>query len=154
MQFAEKRNVLRVGPPEHPGDTEITPGMVDALRRGVQDAGGTLSVWAVLHEDVYETTLGDGFYPHVRGIALNSPDAHKLAALAGGNSQYAKWHVRGYRLELKDNAPVFVTPWRHEEEFTISDIVVLFCEIPPSGTISKLHTEAGRRKDGPLLSLP
>ena len=138
MSFEDKRNILRIGPPEHPGETEITPAMVESVRQRIKDAGGILTVWAVLHEDVYETQFGDGFYLHVRGLALNSADAHRLAALGGGDSEFAKWHVRSYRLGLKDNAPFFTALWRPEEEFRISQFVAILCEIPPGGTASKL----------------
>ena len=101
-----------------------------------------------------KSIYGDGTYLHTHGLALNSADAHRLAALAGGDSEWERWHVRGYRLGLKDNAPVFMTPWRDEEEFRIGDFVELLCEIPPGGAASKLLTGTGFRKDGPLLSLP
>ena len=78
MPDPDKRNVLRVGPPEHPGGPEITPAMVESVRQRIKGAGGNLTVWAVLHEDVYETRLGDGFYLHVHGLALNSADAQTL----------------------------------------------------------------------------
>ncbi|HVB82270.1 MAG TPA: hypothetical protein VNE82_20245 [Candidatus Binataceae bacterium] len=154
MQFDEERNVLRIGPPEHAGETEITPAMVESVRKIIRDAGGILTVWAVLHEDVYESKYGDGTYLHVKGIALNSADAQRLAALAGSDSEWVKWHVRSYRLGLKDNAPIFTALWRPEEEFRIGEFVALLCEIPPGGTASKLCTGTGLRKDGPLLSLP
>ncbi len=153
MSFEAKRNVLRIGPPEHPGETEITPAMVDSVRQRIKDAGGILTVWAVLNEDVYETSFGDGFYLHVSGIALDSADAERLAALGGGDKKLEKWHVRSYRLGLENDLPVFTEPWRDEEEFTISQFVVILCEIPTGGTASKLHTGSGWRKDGPLLSL-
>lgn len=149
----DKRNVLHVGPPQRPGDTEITPAMVESVRERIRDAGSALEVWAVLHEDVYESQFGDGFYLHVRGLALNSADAHKLAALAV-DSKWVKWHVRSYRLGLKDDAPVFTALGRPEEEFRIGQFVVLLCEIPPGGTASKLLTGTGLRKDGPFVSLP
>jgi hypothetical protein len=154
VQFDEERNILRIGPPERPGETEITSAMVDAVRQRINDAGGILTVWTVLHEDVYESKYGDGTYLHVHGIALNSADGHRLAALAGGDSEWVKWHVRSYRLGLKDNAPVFTALWRPEEEFTINQFVAILCEIPPGGTASKLCTRTGLRSDGPLLSLP
>jgi hypothetical protein len=154
MSADDKRNVLHIGPPEHPGGTEITPAMVESVCQRTKDAGGILTVWAVLHEDVYESKFGDGTYLHVQGLALNSADAQKLAALGGGDSEWEKWHVRSYRLGLKDNAPVFTALWRPEEEFTINDFVIILCEIPPGGTASKLLTGTGLRKDGPLLSLP
>ena len=154
MSFEDKRNVLRIGPPEHPGETEITPAMVESVRQRIKDAGGILTVWAVLNEDVYETDFGDGFYLHVRGIALVSADAERLVALGGGDKKLEKWHVRSYRLGLENDLPVFTEPWRDEEEFTISQFVVILCEIPPGGTASKLHTGSGWRKDGPLLALP
>jgi len=154
MQSAEDRNILRMGPPDHPGGTEITPAMVESVCQRINDAGGVLTVWAVLHEDVYESRYGDGLYLHVHGLALNSADAHRLAALGGGDSELGKWHVRSYRLGLKDNAPVFTALWRPEEEFRVGDFVAILYEIPPGGTASKLLTGTGLRKDGPLLSLP
>ena len=154
MSFEDKRNVLRTGPPELLGETEITPAMVESVHQRIKEERGILTVWAVLEEDVYETQFGDGFYLHVRGLALNSADAHQLAALAGGDSEWVKWHIRSYRIGLKDNAPIFTALWRPEEEFRIGDFVVLLCEIPPGGTASKLLTGTGLRKDGPLLSLP
>ena len=153
MSFEDKRNVLRIGAPEHPGETEITPAMVESVRQRIKDAGGILTVWAVLNEDVYETSYGDGFYLHAHGLALNSADAEKLAALGGCDKELEKWHVRSYRLGLENDLPVFTEPWRDEEEFRIGDFVVLLCEIPLGGTASKLLTGTGHRKDGPLLSL-
>jgi hypothetical protein len=118
MPSIDKRNVLHIGPPQHPGGAEITPAMVESVRQRINDAGGPFTVWAVLHEDVYETKHGDGFFLHIHGLALNSEDAHRLAALGGGDSEWVKWHVRSYRLGLKDNAPFFTALWRPEEEFT------------------------------------
>jgi len=153
MASDDKRNILRIGPPAHPGEAEITPAMIEAVLKRIKDAGGILTVWAVLHEDVYETDFGDGFYLHVRGIALNSADAHRLADLAGGDSKFSKWHVRSYRLGLENDLPSFLALWRPEEEFTINQFVAILSEIPPGGTASKLLTGSGRRKDGPLLSI-
>jgi len=153
MQSGEERNVLRIGPPEHPGETEITPAMVEAVRERIKGAGGTLNVWAVLREDVYESRFGDGFYLHVKGIALNGADADRLAAL-GPKTEFTKWYVRSYRLGLKGDAPFFTALWRPEEEFTINQFVAILREIPPGGSASKLLTGVRHRKDGPLLSLP
>jgi hypothetical protein len=154
MQSAEERNVLHIGPPKHPGETEITPAMVESVRQRIKDAGGILTVWAVLHEDVYETIYGDGTYLHAHGLALNDADAHRLAGLAGGDSEWERWHIRSYRIGLENDLPIFTEPWRDEEEFRIGDFVALLREIPPGGTASKLLTGTGHRKDGPLLSLP
>ena len=46
--------------------------MVESVRQRIKEAGGILTVWAVLREDVYETQFGDGFYLHAHGLALNS----------------------------------------------------------------------------------
>ncbi len=119
--------------------------MVETVRQRIKDAGGILTVWAVLNEDVYETRFGDGFYLHVSGIALDSADAQRLADLAG-SSEWEKWHVRSYRLGLENDLPSFLALWRPEEEFRIGDFVVLLCEIPPGGTASKLLTGTGHRK--------
>lgn len=153
MQFTDERNVLRIGPPARPGDAEITPAMVDVVRQRIEAAGGILTVWAVLHEDVYESKYGDGFYLHVHGIALNSCDAQRLAELVG-ESEFTKWHVKGYRLGLKDNVPVFLAAWPFSDEFTINNFVEILSEIPADTTASKLLTGSGSRKNGPLLALP
>jgi hypothetical protein len=130
----DKRNILRIGPPAHPGETEITPAMVESVRQRINDAGGALTVWAVLHEDLYESKYGDGIFLYVRGIALNSIDAERLAALAE-KSEFSGWYVKGYRLGLKNDLPVFLST--NLEDFTINDFVAILCEIPPGGTASK-----------------
>ena len=153
MPIYDERNVLHIGPPRREGDTEITQALGDAVRQRIQDAGGKLLVWAVLHEDVYETRFGDGFYIHVHGLALNAKDAHALAALAG-NSEWVKWHVKGYELGLENGQPAFLRSWPKEEEFTINHFVAILSEIRPGQTTSKLQTGTGPRKDGPFISLP
>jgi hypothetical protein len=152
MPQADKRNVLHIGTP-NPGESEITPEMLDTGRKRISDAGGTLTVWAVLHEDVYESRYGDGFYLHLHGLALNGEDAERLAVLPE-QSEWVKWHVRRYAVGLVDGQPSLLTDWEPEEEFTINRLVALLAEIPPGGTASKLLTGTGHRKDGPLLSLP
>jgi len=154
MPLPDDRNILKFGPRKYAGETEITPAMVESVRQRIKDAGGILPVWAVLHEDVYESRYGDGFYLHVHGLALNSADADRLAALGGSDSEWVKWHVRSYRLRLENDQPVFTQEWRDGEEFRIGDFVELLCEIPPGGTASKLLTGTGFRAAGPLLSLP
>ena len=63
MSFEDKRNVLRTGPPELLGETEITSVMVETVRQRIKDAGGILTVWAVLDEDVYEFTIRGRILP-------------------------------------------------------------------------------------------
>ena len=153
MPVYDERNVLHIGPPQRRGDPEVTTAVADAVRKRIEDAGGKLVVWAILHEDHYETLYGDGFYLHVAGIALNSKDANALAALAG-NSEWVKWHVKGYQLGLENGQPAFLRSWPEEEEFTIAHFVTILAEIPPGATASRLLTGTGRRQDGPFLSLP
>lgn len=153
MSDYDERNILHIGAPARPGDAAITQAMADAVRQRIEAAGGTLTVWAVLHEDVYETRLGDGFYLHVRALALNGEDARDLAALAG-DSEWTKWHVKSYRLGLKDGLPSFIAGRPESDEFRIGDFVAILAEIAPGGTASKLHTGTGRRVDGPFVSLP
>jgi hypothetical protein len=154
MPLPDDRNILKLGPAQHQGHVEITAAMVESVRQRIKAANGVLTVWAVLHEDVYETRYGDGYYLHAHGLALNSADARRLAALGGGDSEWVKWHVRSYQLGLENGLPVFTDLGRAEEEFRIGDFVTLLCEIPPGGTASKLLTGTGLRKNGPLLLLP
>jgi hypothetical protein len=160
MQVDDERNILRIGPPARPGEAEVTPAIVEAVRQLLKGAGGILTVWLVLHEDLYDSpSYRDdesdiSVHLAIRGIALNSVDAERLSALDQPRSQFTKWHIKGYRLGLKDNVPLILRAWSEDERFTINDVVELLCEIPPGGTASKLHTGSGWRKDGPLLSLP
>lgn len=153
MPVYDERNVLHIGPPQRKGAPEITPAMAEAVAARIREAGGKLVVWAVLREDVYESRYGDGFYLHVRGIAFNSKDAHALAELAG-ESEWVKWHVKGYELGLENGLPAFLRSWPESDEFTIGDFVAILAEMLPGGSPSKLHTGTGWRKDGPFLSLP
>lgn len=186
MPPQDKRNILHIGPPQRPGDPEITPAMADAVRRRIEVAGGNLTLWAVLHDDLYDSPVysdeddpGD-IAMSLRGVALNSADAQRLAAL-GPTSQFSRWVVKEYRLGLAGHLPVIVMPAdlgsvtfegvdrASDEElarlraivdsvpimyFTMNELVAILCEIPPDGTASKLHTSSGWRKAGPLLSLP
>jgi hypothetical protein len=130
--------------------------MVEAVCKRIRDAGGILSVWAVLDEDTYETDLGDGFYIHARGIALNEIDATRLAALAEPAPQQ-EWHVRNYCLELRDGLPSFVVKLRTEEEFTINQFVEILHEIPLGAEASRLNVSGGslpRTPGAHMLELP
>lgn len=146
MSVDDERNILQM-------DAGITPAMVETVRQLIKDARGTLTIWAVLREDVYETRLGDGFFLHVKAIALNGDDARALAALAG-DAEWVKWHVKSYRLGLKNDLPAFSAARPESDEFRIGDFVAIIAEIPPGGAASKLHTGTGRRADGPFISLP
>ncbi len=152
MPLDDERNILKIGPAEWPR-REITPLMVEAVRQRIKDAGGTLTVWAVLHEDKWETSFGDGFYLHVHGVALNGDDARQLAALAT-NTEWDKWHVKIYKLGLNNDVPAFLTTRPDSDEFWIADFVVLLAEIPPGGTASRLNLGKRLREEGPYVSLP
>ena len=58
MSFEDKRNVLRTGPPELLGETEITPAMVESVHQRIKEERGILTVWAVLEEFLYDSLFG------------------------------------------------------------------------------------------------
>jgi hypothetical protein len=124
--------------------------MLERVRDRIQREGGCLIVWAVLQEDHYETMFGDGFYPHVHGIALNEADAKRLAGSAE-RDEYIRWHIRAYEIGLKDGAPALLAPLKPEEEFKIGDIVALLGEIASGATALKLYTGMGRPGSGSLV---
>ncbi|MHB8744324.1 MAG: hypothetical protein ACYC9L_14540 [Sulfuricaulis sp.] len=161
MPLQDERNTLRMGPPQYPGQAEITPAMVEAACQRIKDAGGSLTIWAVLHEDLYDSPVyaddeddnDSDFGLSICGIALNSVDADRLAALDVPNP-LSKWIVRGFRLGLVDDLPAIMNPFASLEGITINDVVEILSEIPPGATASQLLTGSGCRKDGPLLALP
>ena len=57
---------------------------------------GPLTVWAVLREDTYETTFGDGYYAYVAFAYLSEDSAMHTAA--NTTEEGMKWHVRRYDL--------------------------------------------------------
>ena len=154
MPISDERNILRM-------DAGITPAMVETVRQRIREAGGNLAFWAVLHEDLYDSPAyaddddndGGDYGLSLRGVALNSVDADRLAAL-GPAHQFSKWIVKGYRLGLKDDLPAITNPFASLEGFTINDVVLILSEIPPGATASQLLTGSGCREDGPLLALP
>jgi len=126
---------------------------LEVARDRIQREGGRLIVWAVLQEDRYETMFGDGFYLHVRGIALNEADAKRLAGLVERDGDIG-CHIRLYEIGLEDGTPAFLAPLKPEEEFKIGDIVALLGEIAPGATASKLYTGTGYPGSGRFVSLP
>lgn len=145
----DERNTLNIDSPPH----WITPVQADAVRSRIREAGSKLAVWAILSEDVYETVLGDGFYLHVKGVALNSKDAHELAETAG-EQEWVKWHVKEYQLGLKGGQPAFLCSWPKQEEFRIGDFVKILADIAPGRTTSRLYTGYQSYGDGPFIELP
>ena len=103
MPFNEERNILRIGPSTRPGEAEVTPAMVETVRQRIKGAGGILTVWLVLHEDLYDSPSyrddDSDIIVHlaIRGIALNSVDAERLSALDQPRSEFTKWHIKGHR---------------------------------------------------------
>ena len=155
MPLQDERNVLRI-------EAGIAPAVLDAMRQRIREAGGNLPIWAVLHEDRYDSpayadddddNVGGDYGLSLRGVALNSVDAERLAALAPPD-QFSKWIVKSYRLGLVSDLPAIMNPAANMEGFTINDVVDILSEIPPGSTASKLLTGTGHRRDGPLLSLP
>src|SRR5689334_16711445 len=123
MPVSDERNILHVGAPAWDGDTEITPAMVEAVRQRIRDAGGHLTIWTVLHEDLYDSPVyadddddndGGDYGLSLVAIALNSVDAERLAAL-GPPGEFSKWIVKGYRLGLKDGLPAVMNPFASME---------------------------------------
>jgi hypothetical protein len=160
MPIYDPRNVLHIGPPQRAGDPEVTQAMADAVRQRVRDVGGQLPVWAILHEDRYESPpYADDDDDDVDlglslcGLALNSVDAERLAAL-GPKEEFSRWIVKGYRLGLVDDLPAIINPGAAMDGFTINELVAILAELAPGQTASKLCTGTGRRKDGPFVSLP
>lgn len=76
--------------------------MVEAMRQRIDDAGASLTSWAVLHEGRYDSPVHDDEDRDaglsLRGLALNSVDAERLAALDQARSQPTKRIVKGCRL--------------------------------------------------------
>jgi hypothetical protein len=134
-------------------DKAIPAQILEEARDRIGRAGGRLTIWAVLREDCYETTFGDGFYLHMQGVALNEADAKRLADLAPRDGYY-RWHIRAYEIALEDGAPILLAPQKVDEEFKIADIIALLAEIGPGAATSRLYTGWEGTGSGPFVSLP
>lgn len=153
MRGTDKRDELMIV--SAAGEPAIDPRLLAAVEARIAAAGGALEIWGVLREDIYETTFGDGFYLHLRGVALNEMDAKQLAACAGDEAM-TRWHIRPYTLCLEHNAPSRSGVWSAEEEFSINDVVNILGEIAPGATASMLMIGSGERGRAPgphMLSL-
>jgi hypothetical protein len=157
MTTGDDRNTLYLGPPDDWHQVEITPPMLERVRERILAAGGALPIWGVMSEDTYETSFGDGFYIHLRGVALDRPDAERLAEIAAAADANYKWHIREYRVGLLDGLPALLDPWPLSEEFKINNVVEILSEIPPGGTASRVLIGSnwpGRESERHMLTLP
>lgn len=63
-------------------------------------AAKPLTVWAILKEDQYESSLGDGYYAYLDQVFLRpSGAAAAVEALeADPENGWYRWHIRRYRI--------------------------------------------------------
>lgn len=133
-----RRNIVR--PADHSDKA------LKGTQHRISDAGGRLQVWAVLHEDTYETALGDGSYLHLRGVALDESNAGRLAALGAAEGHSTdRWHLRGYSLTLRDGMPFVEGSHTIADEWTINDFIRLVGEINEGQSASSLAVGDDRR---------
>ena len=151
MTHRDDRNILTTDQPRGATRRALSQDLVDSARTRVAEAGGELFLWAVMSEDKYETTFGDGLYLHLCGLALNGADAQRLLNLASTVPQY-RWHIRNYRLGLVDGFPALLDSWPRQEEFTITDVLEVLAEIPSGGTGSRVLAGSGwQGRTGPEM---
>ena len=133
-----RRNIVRTA--------ELSEQALTATQHRILDAGGRLQVWAVLHEDTYETAFGDGLYLHIGGVALDEPSARRLAALGTAEGHPTdRWHVRECSLTLQDGMPFVDGSHTIADEWTINDFIRLIGEISGSQSASSLVLSDDRR---------
>jgi hypothetical protein len=65
--------------------------------------GGRITVWAVLYEDIYETSQGDGYYAYLADAFFRREDAELFAV----DSSSYRFHVRRVDLSLHDDKIIF-----------------------------------------------
>jgi hypothetical protein len=91
-----------------------------ALSRLIDKVGDQpLVVWAVLCEDTYETSLGDGYYAYIEGAYRSKDEARaaiqRLRDARGKDVQWYNWHLRSYTLTRSGNAlEIAPAPSEHE----------------------------------------
>ena len=77
---------------------------------------GPRTVWAVLREDTYETSFGDGYYSYVEAVYAAEEDALRFTS-EHASEPWIRWHVRCYHLRLERGSPA-VSPEPTEAEPT------------------------------------
>jgi len=65
---------------------------------------GPVEVWVVLHEDLYETKLGDGRFHYMRSVHLSEVAARAEMANPG---EWEAFHLRTVAIEVEDGVFVF-----------------------------------------------
>ncbi|GAA0532452.1 hypothetical protein FHS83_002800 [Rhizomicrobium palustre] len=151
--LVDERSLLALAPESGWDDSSVTEEMVAAVRARLENAGGTLTFWAVLAEDSYQTAFDDGLTLQLSAIALNEEDAQRLVELAG-EEKWTAWHIRAYSLILRDSLPALVEGWREEDDFSLNHIVELLASIAPGDTASALDAGFDRAGNRRVLKLP
>ena len=105
----------------------VTAVVLQHVKQRVKRAGGTLPVWAIMDEDTYETTLGDGFFLHLRAVAWSASEAEQVLQQLPIEPMVRR-HLRSYELGLRDGQPALLQPWPAEEEFHFAQLLRLVAE--------------------------
>ena len=106
---------------------------VDELNAEIlMQKGQELEIFLVTKEDVYETTLGDGYYGHLSAAFWLRKDAEKYAKSRrdihkpGAETTGYLYHVEAHRLAIDDGQPRLITPTKpHDNTITVAGI----CEL-------------------------
>jgi hypothetical protein len=105
----------------------VTAAVLRQVQQRLERAGGTLPVWAIMDEDTYETTLGDGFYLHLRAVAWSVSDAEQMLQQMP-SERMTRWHLRSYALGVQNGWPALLQPWPKSEEFYLAQLLRLVAE--------------------------
>lgn len=67
-----------------------------------------VTLWAVLEEDTYETSLGDGYYAYLAAIFRLEAEAVNFARRQ--SREWRRWHVRRYAISWDCDGKLAVSP--------------------------------------------
>lgn len=81
--------------PKEPLPVTRFPAVANAVRRRTDQM---LMVHVVLHEDLYETRLGDGEFHYLRAVFLDADEARRHAA--ENQNEWARFHLRQFALTV------------------------------------------------------
>jgi hypothetical protein len=97
---------------------------VDEYLQEMLTTGKSAPLWAVLQEDTYETSLGDGYYAYLAALFRSEPEAVRF--VQEQSHEWRRWHVRQYEISCDRGGKLIILPGpTRGEAVTVEEVLNL-----------------------------